>query len=558
MSGSYPEERSPLEDPAELVPFARFDDLITGHGVVFADPAPELQILVADQPGDVVPVLRAVEEATAGGCWAAGFVSYEAATALDGNLATRGAAPGEPLGELPLAWFGLFEAPRTVATLSPGAEAAWAYSGTPWQPGWDVAGYGRTIDAIRARIAAGDSYQCNFTVRLHARVHGELLGLYRDLAMAQHGAYNAYLDTGRFVVACASPELFFEWSRDRLTTRPMKGTAARGRWPAEDAAQAETLACSAKDRAENVMIVDLLRNDLGKVATWGSVHVPALFELERYETLWQLTSTVTARPRPGTTLVELFRALFPCGSVTGAPKRSTMAIIAELEGSRRGVYCGAIGIVAPPGAAFRARFNVAIRTAVVDRTTGDAVYGTGGGITWDSTADAEHEELMTKTAILRPHFEEFALVETMGFRPGEGVRNLERHLARMADSASHFGFLFELGRIRRTLRAALRNVRVPCRVRLEVDRSGSASVQLGPLPPSSPRPVLLAVDLDPVDSTDVLLFHKTTRRSIYEARASRHPEADDVVLVNERNELTETTIANLAVQLGRKWWTPPI
>lgn len=557
MSGSRPEERSAVEHDPRFIPFARFDDLITEKGVVFVDPAQTPQ-LVADQPGDVVPVLHAVEEAAAAGCWAAGFVSYEAATAFDESLPTRSAVHGDPCGELPLAWFGLFNEARPIATLQPEAQKASAYTGTPWQPGWKPADYSRNVDAVRERIAAGDTYQCNLTVRLHATVDGELIGLYRDLVLAQRGAYNAYIDTGRFVVASASPELFFNWSGDRLTTRPMKGTVARGRWPAEDAAQATKLRLSAKDRAENVMIVDLLRNDLGKVAAWGSVEVPALFELERYETLWQLTSTVTARPREGTTLVEVFRALFPSGSVTGAPKRSTMAMIAQLEESRRGVYCGAIGIVAPPGAAFRARFNVAIRTAVIDRMSGAAVYGTGGGITWDSTAEAEHAELMTKAAILRAAPDDFALVETMGFRPGEGLRNRELHLARLAGSACYFGFQFDPSRIRTSLQEALRKVREPCRVRLEVSRSGVASVQLGPLPSPSSRPVLLAVDLEPVDSSDVFLFHKTTRRSTYEERADRHREADDVVLVNERDELTEATIANLAIRLDGRWWTPPV
>ena len=322
-------------------------------------------------------MLRAVEEAAASGRWAAGFVAYEAAAGLDPTLVTRTLAPGEPFGELPLAWFCLFDGPRSVEGLEPGAETEGSYTVAPWQPDWDGVGYGRKLDRVRERLGEGDTYQCNLTVRLRSRADGDLLGVYRDLALAQRGAHNAYVDTGRFVVASASPELFFDWTGDRLTTRPMKGTAPRGRWPAEDAAHAEALAVSVKERAENLMIVDLLRNDLGKLAAVGSVEVPTLFELERYETLWQLTSTVTARPRPGTALTDVFRALFPSGSVTGAPKRSTMTLITEVEESRRGVYCGAVGIVAPPGAPFRARFNVAIRTVVVDRATGDGVYGTG-------------------------------------------------------------------------------------------------------------------------------------------------------------------------------------
>jgi para-aminobenzoate synthetase/4-amino-4-deoxychorismate lyase len=558
MPGPPPESRVPLVRGPGWVPWARFDDLRVGRSMVFTEPSGTPRIVVADRPGEVVPVLRAVEEATAAGRWAVGFVSYEAAGGLDPTLTARPAAPGEACGELPLAWFCLFAAPRSVETLRPGSGTERAYTVAPWQPDGDRAGYDRTLASVRAHIAAGDTYQCNLTVRLRSRVSGDVLGLYRDLALAQRGAHNVYLDTGRFVVASASPELFFDWSGDRLTTRPMKGTIARGRWPAEDAARAAALAGSGKDRAENLMIVDLLRSDLGRLAEVGSVDVPAMFEVERYETLWQLTSTVTARPRPGTSLVEVFQALFPCGSVTGAPKRNTMALIAELEESRRGVYCGAVGIVAPPGSPFRARFNVAIRTVVVDRSTGDAVFGTGGGVTWDSTASSEHAELMAKAAILDPPREEFALVETMGFWPEEGLRNREHHLGRLAGSAAYFGFPLDPGRVRSALGEALADVSAPCRVRLVVPRSGIPAVEVTAMPSPQRRAVVLAVDPEPVDSSDVWLYHKTTRRSTYKVRAARHPGADDVILVNERGEVTETTVANLAVRIDGRWWTPPV
>jgi para-aminobenzoate synthetase/4-amino-4-deoxychorismate lyase len=550
------ENRPGLLGGPSPVPFARFDDLRAGRGLVFASATP--RTLVAADPEEVVPVLRAVEEATAAGLWAAGFVSYEAAAGLGSVLTTRPAEPREPGAELPLAWFGLFPAPRAAEALDSRPGTDLGYSAAPWRPDWDEADYRRKVDAVRVRIGAGDTYQCNLTVRLRSRVEGDLRGLYRDLALAQRGAYNAYLDTGRFVIASASPELFFEWDENGLTTRPMKGTTARGRWPGEDARLAGRLARSPKDRAENVMIVDLLRNDLGKLAEWGSVEVAALCELERFETLWQLTSTVTARPREGTTLVDVFEALFPCGSVTGAPKRRTMDLIADLEDSRRGVYCGAVGIVAPPDTDFRARFNVAIRTVVVDRLTGSAVYGTGGGITWDSTAEAEHAELLTKSAILGVRSEEFALVETMGYRPGEGLRNLDLHLDRLAASADYFGFIFNSALARASLDEALTDGTEPRRIRLTLSRSGTLTVTSAAMLPLRPGPVVVAIDFEPVDSATVWLYHKTTRRSVYEVRAARHPDADDVVLMNERDEVTETTIANLAVRLDGRWWTPPV
>lgn len=556
MNGPRPAPGPQLGCGVPGAPFARFDDLRAGRAVVFAGtPAPAL---VAEQPAEVVPVLRAVEAAAAAGWWAAGFVSYEAATGLDPTLVTRRAACGEGCGEVPLAWFALFAAPHVTAPVQPGPTPERGYSVAPWQPDWQPAGYRHQVEAVRERIAAGDTYQCNLTVRLRSQAEGDLSGLYRDLAVAQRGAYNAYLDTGRFVVASASPELFFEWSADQVTTRPMKGTAARGRWPAEDSEQAGKLVRSAKDRAENVMIVDLLRNDLGKLAEPGSVAVGALLALERFETVWQLTSTVTARPRPGTTLTDIFRALFPCGSVTGAPKQRTMALIADLEESRRGVYCGAVGVVAPPGAPFRARFNVAIRTVVVDRVSGAAVYGTGGGITWDSTAQSEHVELLAKAAVLVTPGEEFALVETLGFTPRGGLRNRELHLARLAASAGYFGFSFDAGQARSALRGTLAGVSGPRRVRLVLSRSGAVTAESAPMPPPPRRPVVVAVDPEPVDPSQVWLYHKTTRRSTYQERAARHPGVDDVVLLNDRGEVTETTIANLAVRLQGSWWTPPI
>ncbi len=549
-----PGEATSPQPPTRPVPYARFDDLRRGEGLVFDSPG--APVLVAARPHEVLPVLRAVQQATADGAWAAGFVGYEAAAGLAAGLPVRVVRGGDPGRDLPLVWFGLFPAPRRVHALGGGPEPA-EWSAGPWIPDCSRSGYEAKVEAVRERIAAGDTYQCNLTVRLRSSLQGDLLGFYRDLALAQRGGYNAYLDTGRFVVASASPELFFDWREDRVTTRPMKGTSARGRFAAEDAQRAVSLADSAKDRAENVMIVDLLRNDLGKLAEWGSVEVPALLDLERYETLWHLTSTVTARPRPATALVDVFEALFPCGSVTGAPKSAAMALIAELEDSCRGVYCGAIGVVAPPGSPFEARFNVAIRTAVVDTVTGAAVFGTGGGITWDSNADAEHAELLAKAAILSRPAEEFQLFETIGCRPGEGLRNLDRHLARLASSAGYFGFAFDEA-VTRSRLVELSGADEPFRLKVVLSRDGELSFQTSAMPPPQPRPVRLELDGEPVDSSQVWLYHKTTRRGVYETRAARHRGADDVVLVNERGELTETTIANLALRLGGRWWTPPV
>nr|WP_269814826.1 chorismate-binding protein [Nocardia aurea] len=338
-------------------------------------------------------MLAEVEKATADGRWAWGFVSYEAASGLDPTLLAH-----PPIDGLPLAWFGITVAPLPAPALRTGPHRD--YTAGPWGCDWPRATHRSRVAAVRARIAEGETYQCNLTTRLRTDLRGDAQDFYSTIALGQQGAYNAYLDLGRYVIASASPELFFELHADRLTMRPMKGTAARGLTDAEDAVIRAQLQASPKERAENIMIVDLIRNDLARLATIGSVSVSSLCTAERYETVHQLTSTVTARLRPDLGLVDIFRALFPCGSVTGAPKCNTMRMIRHLEDDARGVYCGAIGVIAPPDHRFRARFSVAIRTALIDRDTSSAVYGSGGAITWSSDPDDEYDELLTKARVL--------------------------------------------------------------------------------------------------------------------------------------------------------------
>jgi para-aminobenzoate synthetase/4-amino-4-deoxychorismate lyase len=371
-----------------VAPSVRFDDLRANRA--FGAPAPE-SVLQAVAVGEVLPVLEEVQRATTAGRWAYGYLAYEAAPGLDADLVAHGPRPADP----PLAWFAVGGPPVRVEPVRPGPPVA-----GPWRPDWTDSEHARAVDAVRACIAAGETYQCNLTDRLRTTLAGTPEQLYAALAARQAGAFHGWLDLGEHVVVSASPELFVDWSGHALVTRPMKGTAARGRTPPEDAAAAERLRRSAKDRAENLMIVDLLRNDLSRVARTGSVGVRSLFDLEAYPTVWQLTSEVVATARPGTTLVDLLRALFPSGSVTGAPKLRTMRLIRDLEPTPRGVYCGAIGVVGPPDSGVRARFSVPIRTAVVHRATGRAVYGAGGGIVWDSDPAAERAELLAKAAVL--------------------------------------------------------------------------------------------------------------------------------------------------------------
>ncbi|MEX2969610.1 aminodeoxychorismate synthase component I [Streptomyces sp. C184] len=530
--------------------WARFDDLVSGSAQLFG---PVERELVAVRPEEVVEVLDAVGQLAATGRWAFGFVAYEAAPGLDAGLVVR-----EPVEGLPLAWFGITDAPRNVPVV--GHEAGPAAMAGPWQPAWNEPTHARAVEWVKDHIAAGETYQCNLTTRLTGPLRGEPVQLYRNLALGQRGAYNAYLDTGRFVVASASPELFFETRGTRILMRPMKGTAARGRTTGEDTDVVERLLSSPKERAENVMIVDLVRNDLARIAVPGSVTVPSLVRAERYETVHQLTSDVTAELGAEVGLSDVFRALFPCGSVTGAPKARTMDLIAEVEDSPRGVYCGAIGVVAPPdepGARFSARFSVAIRTLLLDRRTGVTGYGTGGGITWGSEPAAEYSELLAKARVLDARPEEFHLIETLRHRAGSGPRSFDRHLARAADSAAYFGFAFDAAAVREAVAARLAG-EGDARVRLRLFREGGVVVDVADLPAADRHPVRLALDAEPVDSTQCWPHHKTSRRQPYTARLARHPQADDVLLVNERGELTEACTANLAVRLDHAWWTPPL
>jgi len=353
---------------------------------------------VARTAAEVPDLLREVAAQTARGRVAAGFVAYEAAPAFDAALAvhrpradeTAAAAPALP----PAAWFGFYESVRPAAR-PPGAGRAAAWRAQPWRPTLSARAHAAAVARVKERIAAGDTYQVNLTLRLRSHLRGDPWAFFLALQRRQRSGCSAFIDTGEDVVASASPELFFRLDGERIVTRPMKGTSPRGRDAADDRRLAARLRASAKERAENVMIVDMMRNDLGRVARLGSVVVERLLAVERYPTVLQMTSTVTART--AAPLPELFAALFPCASVTGAPKPSTMGIIAQLETEPRGIYTGAVGCVLPGR---RAQFNVAIRTVHIAAATGAAEYGVGGGIVWDSTAAAEYAECLAKAAVL--------------------------------------------------------------------------------------------------------------------------------------------------------------
>ena len=509
----------------------------------FAQP---VDVVVAHSAADVLPALRrAVQAVEHEGLHAAGFITYEAAPGFDPALAVHRPGP------LPLLWFGLYRPPQVWERLPGGSP----YMLGDWQTSQPFDGYRLAIDQIKDAIARGDTYQVNYTITLRASWQGDAWGLFTDLANAQRGGHAAFIDLGEHAICSASPELFLNVEGDRIVSRPMKGTAPRGRTLAGDREQAAALRASVKDQAENVMIVDMIRNDLGRIARFGSVHVPRLLDVERYPTVLQMTSTVEARS--DATLDAILAALFPCASITGAPKVRTMQLIARLEGGPRGVYTGAIGVMAPGR---RASFNVAIRTVLVDRAGGAASYGVGGGIVWDSDAGAEYAECQLKAQVLARRFPDFELLETMGWTAQAGVLRLERHLHRLAASAEYFGFAVDLAAVRGRL-AALDPAATPdpARLRLLAGRSGELRLEVYPLEgPAAPGPVRLGLAREPVDADDVFLYHKTTQRAVYEQARAGRPDCDDVLLWNRRGELTETTTANLALMLNGALVTPPV
>lgn len=511
----------------------------------FVDP---VRVVSATQPEQVVAALLEVETAVErDGLFAAGFLSYEAGAAY--GLAVHHPAPGAP----PLLWFGLFRSREAVEAPEP----ADGYTFGPWQPSIDREAYLTAVGSVRAQIAAGYTYQANFTFLLRAAFSGDPWALFATLSAAQAARYAAYVDTGRHVICSASPELFFRLDGEEIISRPMKGTARRGLSAAEDEAQVGWLRASQKNRAENVMIVDMIRNDLGRVARTGSVHVPELFAVERYPTVLQLTSTVAARTPAA--LSDIMAALFPCASITGAPKVRTMRILRDLEAGPRGVYTGAVGFLAPGR---RAQFNVSIRTVVIDRDLETAAYGVGSGVVWDSDAAGEYDECLLKARVLTVRPEEvapFALLESLRWTPASGYYLLERHLNRLVASAAYFAVACDVGAIQARLEEVAGGLLESSKVRLLLRPNGQIEVEAEPLSHGArPEPVRVGLAVGPVRSDERFLYHKTTRRDSYEAARASRPDCEDVILWNERGELTEATASNIVLRLDDALVTPPV
>ncbi|MGI9584548.1 MAG: aminodeoxychorismate synthase component I, partial [Acidimicrobiia bacterium] len=484
---------------------ARFDDIAGGNAFSLADPVEEF---VAFSLGDVLPVLEKAASAARDGLWVAGFVSYDAAPAFDPALKTGSRSPD------PLVWFGSFATNLDEPLIERRRTADAGYSVSRWVPLVERSSYESSFGDVKHHIREGDTYQVNLTFPLRAAFFGEPDELYRDLVVSQHGSFASHVWNEDVHVVSVSPERFFAVEGRTIVTKPMKGTIPRGRWQAEDDERRTALAESEKDRAENLMIVDLIRNDLGRIAEFGSVSADQLLAIEEYPTVWQMTSEVSATLRPDVDLVDVFTALFPCGSVTGAPKPSSMEIIAAVEPEPRGIYCGAIGFIPPGDGIDGASFSVAIRTGVVSESEGIASYGVGGGITWGSDVSGEYEEAIAKSRVLSAPVAPTGLIETI--RWDKGWVWFDEHIHRVTASAAFLGIQVDMSAIREILAEAESGLHAPTKVRLDVSPDGVCSVSLDDAPDRfglGPGPdaaqAVVALDLDPIDPSNSRLFHKT-------------------------------------------------
>ena len=514
------------------------------------------QIISAHRIEDVIPALNLIEKTVnKQGFYAAGFIAYEAAPAFDPALVVN------RNGSFPLIWFGIYSQPEQLR-LPPVRKCCPDKSldqslgqSLTWRASLTRDAYQDAIAKIKKNIEKGDTYQVNFTYRLTSPFTTDPWAYFIELAKAQNALYGAFVNTEEWSICSASPELFFHLNGNKLSSRPMKGTASRGLTLRDDIKQAQWLHHSEKNRAENIMIVDMIRNDMGRIADTGSVQVDELFALEKYPTLWQMTSTVTAKTKAG--LSEIFKALFPPASITGAPKTRTMQIITELETGPRQIYTGSIGVVSPDR---KAQFNVAIRTVLIDKIKQQAEYGVGGGIVWDSTETIEFEESQTKAKILTERMPDFSLLETILWTPENGYYLLQQHLARLKDSAIYFSFSADLDAIRDKLFSLTRIFpHAAHKVRLLVAKDGYIICKPEVLRHSTVRHIRrVCLARSPIDSSNPFLYHKTTNRRVYDQALASCPKYDDVILWNEKGEVTESCIANIVVELDGKLYTPPV
>ena len=527
------------------------------------------EIVVARRPEDVAPALARIEALAGEGHALAGIIAYEAGLALEpklGPLATRKTGAGGPL-----VWFGVFAGWDEIAA---DAVPAWLANNAapgpaaigPLDPQLSTGGYLAAFAALREAIHAGDIYQTNLTFQLAGSWRGDPLALYAALRPQAAAGYGGIVFDGSHWLLSLSPELFVAVQANDLgaavTAKPMKGTRPRQGDPARDAEVAAQLAASVKDRAENLMIVDLMRNDLSRVSQPGSVRVERAFAVESYPTVHQMTTTVRARLHAGLGAVDLVRAIFPCGSITGAPKIRAMELIDAVERDARGPYCGAIGRIDPAGAdgTSDAAFNVAIRTLRLNPASGRATMGVGSAIVADSEPLDEWRECVLKGGFVgRSMAAQCDLIETMRFDPADGVPLIEFHLERMKTSAAELGFAFDRHGLRNAIQALCFDLDTPSRLRVVAARSGAHAIEVAPLPAALPVPARVALLPLPVATNDWRLRHKTSDRGFYEEAlvVARAAGADEAMFLDEAGLVTEGSFTNVFVEHHGQLLTPP-
>lgn len=532
--------------------------LHAGADRLVAQLAAPLRVQQAHTAAELRKLLMDVQQAASDGLWCVGGLCYEAASALTPHLVTHPA-------QQPLAWFGIYAPPDAGVGLdiascvtAPGPELLWSND-------LHRSAFNAALQTIHDGIAQGHFYQVNYTHQLrgHSQLPADPVALFAALQRTQPGGYALSVDMGTQHVLSVSPELFFDWHQPsqgdgHILTRPMKGTAARGATPQQDAQQAHHLRSSLKERAENVMIVDLLRNDLGRIATIGTVQTSQLFTVQALPTVWQMTSDVRACLPQGTGLQEILQALFPCGSITGAPKAAAMQAIAALENSPRGWYCGALGVVRPDGTGgVRATFNVPIRTLVLHQD-GSLSCGVGSGITADAYTEGEWREWRYKRAFIERVSMPFQLLETLALEHGI-LRHLDLHMQRMALAAAHFNYPWQATEVQQALQnLAVQHPQGLWRVRLLLHPDGDLQTQVFACPPAPQRVRLQWASAPLVQAHSEFVRFKTTRRAHYDVWTPQDTSVFDSILWNEDGEITECTRGNIAAFLDGRWITPPL
>ena len=528
-------------------PYVLLDDARVSGASAARLYAKPVECLAARTPDQIAPLLESLRSAQARGLHAAGFLSYDAGSSLLPHM-------GEPAGGQ-FAWFGLFKqyqqfAPDAMPSFLPDPAGAWLSSLRAKISRQD---YTKAFAAVQEYIAAGDIYQANLTFPLSADYAGDPRALYAALRPRAAAGYGGMIWTGEQHYLSFSPELFFALKENRVTTKPMKGTAERRADAVADAAEAEQLRTDPKQRAENLMIVDLLRNDLSRICEPGSVAVPELFQIDSYPTVHQMTSTVTGLLPYGGDAIDVIKALFPCGSITGAPKIRAMQVIEEVETGPRGIYCGSIGRIDANG---DAAFNVAIRTFTLCEETKRVSLGLGSGIVADSIEAAEWAECLAKGDFAKVGGYGFDLIETMRFEPAQGIARLEMHLERMKESARALGFEFDRHAARNQLHAATFHLDALSKIRLLLSKSGAIAVEIRPLIDVTEAWSVTVVPI-PVEITDYRLQHKTTDRAFYD-EAREEANADEALFADPDGFLTEGSITAIFVERNGKLLTPPL